>query len=613
MLFRKTAVLVFLLGCFPALLYAQLAPETPREKVDTEVVNKIKEEGTKNSKVMETLSFLTDVYGPRLTAAPETKVAGEWAKGRLTEYGLQNAALEPWGPFGRGWTVDRFSANIVAPTYSNLIAYPKAWSPSTPKAIRGTPVYFDAADEKDLERFKGKLRNAIVLLAAPREVKASFDPLAARKTDSELLALANGEGASFRSFRAAAPASPDGSPTPNALGGPSGRFGQTPEQIAARAMQGKKMQMIYEEGAAFVLEPGRGDGGTVFVSQASMPPRGAGGPGFGGPGAQSPWSPEAANIIPQAVLAVEHYNRLVRMIQKGAPVEVEFDLQSKFHTDPTAIFNVVAEIPGTDLKDEVVMLGGHFDSWHSGTGATDNAVGCGVAIEAVRILKALNIQPRRTIRIALWTGEEQGIYGSKAYVAEHFGKAQGGGGREGGGGPGGPGGGGPGGQGGGGGRKYELKPEHDKLAAYFNLDNGTGKVRGVYLQGNEACRPIFRAWLAPFAEMGASTIASSNTGGTDHLSFDAVGLPGFQFIQDQMEYDTRTHHSNMDVYERLQAEDIKQSSMIMASFVYHAAMRDEKLPRKPLNGEVVKPAETPAAPAAAAAAAAPATEAPAGK
>ena len=596
MLFRKTAVLVFLLGCFPALLHAQLAPETPREKVDTEVVNKIKEEGTKNSKVMETLSFLTDVYGPRLTAAPETKVAGEWAKGRLTEYGLQNAALEKWGPFGRGWTVDRFSANIVAPNYSNLIAYPKAWSPSTPKAIRGTPVYFDAADEKDLERFKGKLRNAIVLLAPPREVKASFDPLAARKTDAELLALANGEGSSFRSFRAAAPASPDGSPQPNTLGGPSGRFGMTPEQQAARAMQTSKMRMIYEEGAAVILEPGRGDGGTVFVSQVSMPP--GGGPGGGGRGGgASPWSPDAAGAIPQLVLAVEHYNRLARMLQKGAPVEVEIDLATKFHSDDSTIFNVVAEIPGTDLKEELVMLGGHFDSWHSGTGATDNAVGCGVAIEAVLILQALGIKPRRTILIALWTGEEQGLLGSRAYVSEHFGKAQGGGGRFGGGGP--PGAGGPGG-GQGGGRKFELKPEHDKFAAYFNLDNGTGKIRGIYLQGNEACRPIFRAWLSPFADMGASTVASSNTGGTDHQSFDGVGLPGFQFIQDQMEYDTRTHHSNMDVYERLQAEDIKQASIIMASFVYHAAMRDEKLPRKPLNGEVVKPTETPAAPAAAA-------------
>jgi Zn-dependent M28 family amino/carboxypeptidase len=325
--------------------------------------------------------------------------------------------------------------------------------------------------------------------------------------------------------------------------------------------------------------------------------------------------------VPQAVVAVEHYNRIVRMLQKQTPVQLEVDIAARYHTDDLNSFNVVAEIPGGDLKDEIVMLGGHFDSWHSGTGATDNAVGCGVALEAVRILQSLGIKPRRTVRIALWTGEEQGLLGSKAYVTDHFGRAitpptSGRGGR--------------------GARgsgqttttrsvsegsasattqpaaeaadqnkaqpapaagppqrpsKYELKPDHAKFAAYFNLDNGTGKVRGVYLQGNEAVRPIFRAWLAPFEDMGALTISPSNTGGTDHLSFDAVGLPGFQFIQDQLEYDTRTHHSSMDVYDRVQEDDMKQASIIMASFVYHAAMRDEKLPRKPLVGEVVSAGE----------------------
>ena len=300
-------------------------------------------------------------------------------------------------------------------------------------------------------------------------------------------------------------------------------------------------------------------------------------------------------------MAVEHYNRIVRMLQKQTPVQLEIDIASRYHADDLMSFNIVAEIPGGDLKDEIVMLGGHFDSWHSGTGATDNAVGCGVALEAVRILQSLGIKPRRTIRLALWTGEEQGLLGSKAYVADHFGRAIT-----------------PprrrwsqrpfrrGGRGGDGSQhgksrqrpagarqapqrptKYELKPEHAKFAAYFNLDNGTGKIRGVYLQGNEAVRPIFRAWLAPFAEWAPSTLSPSNTGGTDHLSYDAVGLPGFQFIQDPLEYDSRTHHSNMDVYDRMQEDDMKQASIIMASFVYHAAMRDEKLPRKPLVGEIV--------------------------
>jgi Zn-dependent M28 family amino/carboxypeptidase len=288
-------------------------------------------------------------------------------------------------------------------------------------------------------------------------------------------------------------------------------------------------------------------------------------------------------------MAAEHYNRIVRMIQKGSHPKLAIDVESRYHDTDLNSFNIVAEIPGTDLKDEVVMLGGHFDSWHAGTGATDNAIGCGVALEAVRILKAVGAKPRRTIRIALWTGEEQGLLGSQAYVADHFGSRKGG-----------PGRGGFGGGFGGGGDAprpkptYELKAEHEKFSTYFNLDNGTGKIRGIYLQGNEAVRPIFRAWLAPFADMGATTITSSNTGGTDHQSFDGIGLPGFQFIQDPVEYDTRTHHSSMDVYERIQADDAKQASIIMAAFVYQASIRDEKLPRKPLEGEIANATASPA-------------------
>jgi len=285
-------------------------------------------------------------------------------------------------------------------------------------------------------------------------------------------------------------------------------------------------------------------------------------------------------------MAAEHYNRIVRMIQKGSHPKLAIDIETRYHEGDANCFNIIAEIPGTDLKDEVVMLGGHFDSWHAGTGATDNAIGCGVALEAVRILKAIDAKPRRTIRIALWTGEEQGLFGSRAYVADHFGSAKAPTRVEGGDAP----------------RErpratYELKAEHEKFSAYFNLDNGTGKIRGIYLQGNEAVRPIFRAWLAPFADMGATTITSSNTGGTDHQSFDGIGLPGFQFIQDPLEYDTRTHHSSMDVYERIQEDDAKQASIIMATFVYQAAVRDEKLPRKPLDGVIVTvpAAGTPAA------------------
>jgi carboxypeptidase Q len=280
-----------------------------------------------------------------------------------------------------------------------------------------------------------------------------------------------------------------------------------------------------------------------------------------------------------ASLSAEHYNRIVRMVTKGVPVELEVQITAKYQDQDLMGYNVIAEIPGSDLKDEIVMVGGHFDSWHSGTGATDNAAGSAVAMEVVRILQSLGVKPRRTIRIGLWGGEEQGLIGSREHVAKHYASRQatapsagspaGAQGQQ---------------------APLELKPAHDKFSAYFNLDNGTGKVRGVYLQGNEAVRPIFRAWLEPFRDLGASTLTSRNTGGTDHLSFDGVGLPGFQFIQDEIEYSSRTHHSNQDVYDRIQADDMKQASVIIASFVYNAAMRDEKLPRKPLPPNTVKPA-----------------------
>jgi carboxypeptidase Q len=579
--------------------------QSPVEKVDMEVVAKIREEGLKRSQVMETISFLTDVHGPRLTASPQIRIAGEWTKNKLAEWKLANPHLEAWGPFGRGWSLEGFTANLVTPTYSPLIAYPKAWSPSTPKLVRGTPIYLNAANEKELEQYQGKLHRAIVLLSSPREVKALFDAPARRQTDATLLALANGETRSR--YIQPSNAAPTSAPTPPGAPGavPGTPFGASAEQRAAIALQNRKWQMVTDEGAAVVIEPGPGDGGTLFVSAARVPSRVGGGsgeneksaptprPGGGPPPSATsrsrPWLKDSPEIIPQVVMAVEHYNRLVRMLEKKTALQIEIDIASRYHADDLMSFNVVAEIPGSDLKDELVMLGGHFDSWHSGTGATDNAVGCGVALEAVRILQAIGVKPRRTIRIALWTGEEQGLLGSKAYVTEHFGKTTppppSGTGRTSGSsksksdsssqsrrGP-------P--------TKYELKPDHSRFSAYFNLDNGTGKVRGVYLQGNEAVRPIFRAWLAPFSDLGASTLSPSNTGGTDHLSFDAVGLPGFQFIQDPLEYDSRTHHSSMDVFDRLQAEDVKQASVIMAAFVYHAAMRDEKLPRKLLAGEVV--------------------------
>jgi carboxypeptidase Q len=505
------------------------------EKVDLEMMKKIREEGMDRSKVMETLSWLTDVIGHRLTGSPGMKASNEWTKNKLAEWGLENARLEPWGQFGRGWSFDRISAHVVEPVPFPVIAYPEAWTPGTNGPVTAEVVFADIKSEADLEKHRGKLKGKFVMTDPMREVKALFQPPGVRYSDEELLKRATDEPA-----RA------------------GGRY--TPEQLNARRQRERLMSKVNEflksEGAAAVIRLSRaGDGGTVFVQGSRSRDK------------------DAPQALPSAVIAVEHYGRISRILQKGIPVKMELNISAKFHEEDLNAYNTVAEITGSDKKDEIVMLGAHMDSWHGGTGATDNAAGVAVTMEAVRILEALGVKPRRTIRIALWSGEEQGLLGSRAYVAQHFAEIQ----------P--PAGGRPAQQGQPGVAPpgpIVTKPDYRKFSAYFNLDNGTGKIRGVYLQGNEAVRPIFRAWLAPFRDLGAATLTIHNTSGTDHLAFDRVGLPGFQFIQDPIEYDTRTHHSNMDVYERIQADDMKQASVIMAAFVYNAAMRDEKLPRKPM-------------------------------
>lgn len=520
-------------------------------------IEKIKDEALNRSQVMQTLSYLSDVIGPRLTASPGMKRANDWTRDQLTKWGLQNSRLEPWGPFGRGWTLKRFSAQVTEPLTIPLIAYPKAWSPSTGGPITAPVVYVDAKDEAGLQAFKGKLKGAIVLTSAMREVKAHFDAPGTRLVEKDLLALAD---------------------APEPRRGTGRRGPQTPEQRAAIQFATRRSQFLHAEEPAILIDASRvGDGGTVFVQGATVPQVSS--EDAPGPGAarQTPaYSKTAPKIIPQLVMAVEHYNRIARMVQAGESVKMTVDLDVEWQDADLMGYNTVAEIPGSDLKDEVVMLGGHMDSWHAGTGATDNAAGVAVTMEAVRILQALNFKPRRTIRIALWSGEEQGLLGSRAYVAEHFGKmetaAPAPGGTA-------PAPGSPAAQ-----ATLVKKPGYEKLSGYFNLDNGTGKIRGVYLQGNEAIRPLFRQWLTPFREMGASTLTISNTSGTDHLAFDGIGLPGFQFIQDEIEYDTRTHHSNQDVFDRIQADDMKQASAIMAAFVYNTAMHDQKLPRKPAPG-----------------------------
>lgn len=546
---------------------AQAPPEAQSDaaKALAADLEKIKDEGTNRSKVMETLSYLSDVIGPRLTASPQMKRANEWTRDRLTEWGCANGNLEAWGPFGRGWSLKSFSAQVVQPIAFPLIAYPKAWSPGTSGPVTGEVVHFEATDEAGFEKYKGKLKDAVILLGGERTLKAWFEPPGTRFTDTELLNMANAPAAGPRVFRRPTGTPPRGEVAKAAANAP-------PPQPN---FQQKRAQFFLDEGVAAVLEPSfRGDGGTLFVMSASVP---------SSPGQRvSAWAKDAPKTYPQFVCSIEHFNRLLRMLNAGEKVKIQIELGVEFHDQDLMGYNTVAEIPGTDLKDEVVMLGGHMDSWHGGTGATDNAAGVSVCMEAMRIIKALDLKPRRTIRIALWSGEEQGLYGSRAYVREHFGtfapdpNAPAGsnnaffGGRN-------------------SGQPLEAKPAYEKFQAYFNLDNGTGKVRGVYMEGNEAARPIFRKWLQPFTTLGAATLTASPTGGTDHMSFDSIGLPGFQFIQDPVEYETRTHHSNADVFDRIQGDDMKQASVVMATFVYQAAMMDEKFPRKKTPFEV-KPA-----------------------
>jgi carboxypeptidase Q len=554
---RRYAAIVLLLIFIvsPATLPAQTPAPDPNDPIQ-----RIKDEGMNRSQVMQTLSYLSDVIGPRLTASPGMKRANEWTRDQLTKWGLQNAHLEPFGPFGRGWTLKRFSAQVIEPTAIPLIAYPKAWSPGTTGPLTADVVYVDARNESELEKYKGKLNGKIVLTAPVRTVPAHFEAPGTRMNEKDLLALAD-------------------APEPRQGAGRGGNRG-------GNQFVNAKLRFFEQEGAAMLIDPSRiGDGGTIFVGAAAVAPP----PQDPNATTQTRGTPaydkSAPKVTPQLVLAVEHYNRIVRMLQAGEQVKITVDLAVAFQDTDLMGYNTIAEIPGTDLKDEIVMLGGHMDSWHSGTGATDNAAGVSVAMEAVRIIQTLGLKPRRTIRIALWSGEEQGLLGSRAYVAQHFGSMQNpatsaapatGAGVV------------PVNAGNGNGTANRpapvlvKKPDYEKLSAYFNLDNGTGKIRGVYLQGNEGVRSVFRQWLAPFKDLGASTLSISNTGGTDHLAFDGIGLPGFQFIQDEIEYDTRTHHSNQDVFDRIQADDMKQAATIMAAFVYNTAMRDEKLPRKPL-------------------------------
>jgi carboxypeptidase Q len=484
------------------------------DRPDYDAIYKIKDEGFSRSQVMEIESYLTDVYGPRLTNSPNIKAAADWTTKKMNDWKLENVKTEPWD-FGRGWSNEKFFAEMVGPRPFILIGYPKAWTPGTNGPVTAEVMYAPITKEEDLQKYKGQLKGKLVITQVPDPVLPHFEPDAKRYTDAELTDLAN---------------------YPITGGGDKAMAERIAQFRAQRELQAKIMKFFIDEGVVAWLEDQRGDDGTVFVQQG---------------GSRDPKDPPS---ITRVALAAEHYGRIYRLLEKKIPVSITLDVENKFYDDDLKSFDITAEIPGTDKAHEVVMLGAHFDSWQAGTGATDNGAGSAVMLEAIRILKASGLKMRRTVRIGLWTGEEEGLLGSRAYVKEHFGDPE----------------------------TMKLTPEHAKLDAYYNIDNGTGKIRGVYLQGNEAVAPIFNAWMEPFHNLGMTTLSIRNTGGTDHLAFNSVGLPGFQFIQDPMDYDTRTHHSNMDLYERVQEADMKQMAVIVASFVYMTANRPDMIPRKPL-------------------------------
>ncbi len=513
----KIRFAILALSLVSTTLAAQRGPDAPSQKM----LARIKAEGFDNSAVMQTLFQLTDVTGPRLTGSGGLQRAQQWAARQLTDWGLVRARLEPWGGFGKGWENQKSYVAMTAPYYQPLIAVPKAWTPGTAGPLAADLVLLKLEKEGDMEQIRGKVRGKIVLIApASTEMKPGFKPDARRLSDEELDKL-------------------KGDPRMEEAG--DNPAAQSREQYRALArLRQRADSFLLVQGAAAVIVGSRSNGnmGTIFTSN----------------GASYAWT--AKPVLPGLEMSTEDVNRLTRLLQAGKPVRLEMDIRNTFLASDSTAYNVIAEIPGTDreIGDEVVMLGAHIDSWHGATGATDNAAGVAVMMEAVRILKALGVQPRRTIRIALWSGEEQGILGSRAYVKNHFGDAA----------------------------TMKLKPEHGRVSAYYNMDNGAGKIRGIYLQGNDELRPVFEAWMAPFRDLGASTVTIRNTGSTDHIPFDAIGIPGFQFIQDPLDYGTRTHHTNMDTYDRVVKADLMQASVIVASFVYNTAMRDELLPRKPL-------------------------------
>ncbi len=506
------------LQTLPVLLLFVLTATAQTEKIDVSMMAKIREEGLNHSKVMDIAFYLTDASGPRLQGSPGFMRAAKWATSTLTQWGMEQVVLEPWGTFGKGWELQKSYIAMKMPYYKPLIALPKTWTTGTNGLQQADVLVVDAKDSTQLQGYAGKLKGKVLMMPRTDTLKPTFAADARRFTDDQLAKMAEFVPGKSDSTNRNRP----------------GNRGQFPPGVQ---LINKLKEMAKQEGAIAILSVSRGHDGTLFVQ---------------GGGAYQAGTPD--NFL-DITVSLEDYMTMYRLSKAGIPVSLEVDVQTKFSNDDPKGYNVIGEIRGTDkqLKDELVMIGGHLDSWHGAMGATDNAAGCAVMLEAMRILKTLGVHPRRTIRVALWSAEEQGLIGSRNYVRNHFTDTT----------------------------TRRFNAAGDKVAAYFNLDNGTGKIRGIYTQGNEAVKSIFSQWFQSFTDLGASTVTAQNTGGTDHLSFDAIGLAGFQFIQDPIEYDTRTHHTNMDAYDHLSADDLKQAATIVASFVYNAAMRDEKLPRKP--------------------------------
>jgi hypothetical protein len=508
---------------------ALAASITATEPVDLDMVNRIREEGFRKSQVMDIAQHLTDVIGPRITGSPQMTEANEWTRDKLTEYGLQNARLEAY-PFGRGWSWSRCSLDLVGERAKSLIAIPQGWTPGTNGPVEGDAFRLDAEKAEDLEKFKGQLAGKFVLISKPSEVEPNDRAPFRRLTDEDL--------AGREAFEI---------PDEEESEGWRGRYKKVFEFRQALDA------FLAEEGALGIIEVSSRDHGILRVGRGGDP------------------LDEQPKKIPAITMISEQYNRLVRLVEKEQPVRLRLDVEVAFHENDGMAYNTVAEIRGKGKADEIVMLGAHLDSYQSGTGAADNAAGVAVMMEAVRIIKTLGIQPKRTIRIALWSGEEQGLLGSREYVEQKFAskppwpeeeqklprilrsRERG---------------------------DYTFKPDHSKVSGYFNIDNGGGKVRGIYLEENVAMRPIAEAWLEPFRDLGVTTVTLNKTGGTDHMSFDAVGIPGFQFIQDPKDYSPQTHHTNLDTFDHLHSDDLRQIAVVVTSVVVHAANRDSMLPRK---------------------------------